>query len=121
MRNVSTRTYKAVKPHKCYFCQQEIKKGTTYTVQTNSYDGEIFSLKHHQECNTLAIKLKMYDNCDEGLSCYEFAENIFEEYNEIQFKLHKSEHDIYITTKVPFKDALQVVMEHHKIPFQHSC
>lgn len=66
----------ARKEHKCMFCHGTITKGQKYLRQTNVFDGEIGDWICHQECDTLARVLGMYDDCgpdgcinDEDFEC----------------------------------------------------
>lgn len=47
-------TRKARKPHKCWHCYRIIEAGTIYGYQANVCDGEVFTLKFHQDCNDCA-------------------------------------------------------------------
>lgn len=70
---------KAIKQHVCDFCGQKIPKGYTYMKSTHVYDG-IYDWKTHKQCSEIAIKLNMYEDCDEGLTGDMFCEIINDYY-----------------------------------------
>lgn len=97
------------------FCCQQIERGTTYLKSTHKCDGDVYTFKTHNHCADIASKLKMYDNCDEGLTTEGFLENIKNEYQEImsstQQELYESKDFVY----PKFAEQLQFVMNHHGI------
>ncbi len=98
---------KALKKHSCDYCQYPINIGDTYLRSTHTYDGEIYTWKAHQHCNDIADKLNMFDNCDEGLSCDDFYEEIKNEYTRLDPEGDKT------PPKADFKDFLDFVLSHH--------
>lgn len=74
---------KARKDHRCDFCQYPIHRGDTYIRSTHTYCGDIYTWKSHEECATLADKLNMYEDCDEGLTSDGFQECIINEYHNL--------------------------------------
>jgi hypothetical protein len=75
---------KARKEHKCCFCFAKIKIGSVYDLQTNIFDGDIYTWKAHKRCSQIAEKLKMYDYADEGVTSEDFQETIKEEFHNLQ-------------------------------------
>lgn len=61
---LSNSTPTARKSHICMFCGGIIAKGKKYRRQVNIIDGEIEVFKCHEECQDLAHRLDMYDDCD---------------------------------------------------------
>jgi hypothetical protein len=108
---------KAIKPHKCNYCELPIHKGSLYEVGVFKFDDSVYTWKNHIACAEIASKLKMYDYCDEGLTEEDFQENISEEYQRImsdtQNELYESEGFVY----PPFSERLRFVMNHYGISF----
>lgn len=52
---------KARKDHRCYWCGQQIKKGTTYHRWSGVSDGEFYSTAVHLECGEAWQSLDHYD------------------------------------------------------------
>jgi len=103
--NSPTKT-KARKQHRCNFCSYKIEKGSTYLRTTLKNDGELYTWKAHDLCNEISNKLKMYDDCDEGLTTDMFQYEIINEYQNItNYKGH--------SFKEPFIFYLNVVLNHH--------
>ena len=70
---------KAIKEHVCDFCSGIIMKGSTYCKSTHKHDGEIYNWQTHIDCEYIATKLNMYEDCDDdGLTQDDFMENVFE-------------------------------------------
>jgi len=78
---------KARKTHKCDFCSHPIEKGEVYIKSTLACDGEVYNWKTHRHCAEIANRLKMYDDCDEGLTQDDFIENIHAEYDDLMSQL----------------------------------
>ena len=96
MEILKDKIVKAKKEHICCFCNEKIIKGDKYHIQTNVYDGSIYTWKSHLRCDAIASYLKMYDECDEGLTQDEFWEYIRNEFH----KLHTEEnYDIPVFSK----------------------
>ena len=115
METILRTTRKANKEHKCNYCFQKIEKGQTYDFSTHTYDGIIYNWKNHIHCSSIAGKLRMWDNCDEGLSGEDFCESIRIEYQNIMSehysKLYESKEFVY----PKFPEQLKFVMDFHKI------
>jgi hypothetical protein len=71
---------KATKDHNCCFCIDKIKKGEIYFTSTHKQDGTLYDWKTHTYCTEIAERLKMYDDCDEGLDTDSFQESIHSEW-----------------------------------------
>lgn len=54
----------ARKQHTCMFCYGSIQKGQKYLKQTNIINGNFGEWKCHEECQDVAKRLGMYDDCD---------------------------------------------------------
>lgn len=103
MRNV-----KAIKAHVCNLCGCTILVGEIYQTQTLKYD-DIYTFKNHIKCMEVAHKLKMFDECDEGVTCADFYEYVTDEFRDIWRKL---DNEIYESKdfKIPeFKQQLEFV------------
>ena len=66
---ISAGTRKARKPHQCFHCRRFIGIGGRYGYQTNLYDGAIYTLSWHLDCEECANEVRglsfdVYD--DEG-------------------------------------------------------
>jgi ribosomal protein L24E len=83
MEILKDKKVKAKKEHACFFCGGKIKKGETYHYQVNTSDG-LVAIKMHTKCQEIALKLDMYDHCDEGLNDELFWEEIIEAYQAIK-------------------------------------
>jgi len=115
MKGLGFKTQKAQKPHKCDWCGLVINIGIIYERQGVLSDGNMFTWKNHVHCSELATKLKMYDECDEGLSAEDFRENVLEAYRDIMrhkyLEIYESEGFEY-----PYwRDLLSFVMLENKI------
>lgn len=75
---------KARKDHKCNFCGGIIPKDTEYQRQGIVHDGSLFTWKAHFRCLDIEGKLRMWDNCDEGVTEDDFCEIIKEEFHNLQ-------------------------------------
>lgn len=73
---------KAIKEHKCNFCNLKINKGSIYLKAVYIYD-DIYTWKSHIHCQQIADKLAMIDYCDEGITDDDFRECINNEFNEL--------------------------------------
>lgn len=73
----------ARKDHKCNYCDAVIPKGENYRRCVLKYDN-LYVWKSHQRCEKIAYELKMFDNCDEGVTNEDFYENIKEEFHNLQ-------------------------------------
>jgi hypothetical protein len=106
---------KAIKDHRCNFCCQPIVKGSIYHKSTHKFDGELYSWKTHPYCAAIASKLKMYDECDEGVSEDDFNEIIRNEYQEIMCKTQNEFYESKGFEYPKFSDQLDFVLTHHGI------
>jgi hypothetical protein len=84
---------KARKKHSCDFCGDKIIVGEKYIKSTHVFDGQIYDWKTHKYCYELANKLKMYDDCDEGVT------------QDIFFQSVNDKHDDILISQIPEKDA----------------
>lgn len=109
---------KAIKEHRCSFCNQKIVVGEKYLRSTHVHDGGIYNWKSHKHCSKLAERLNMYAECDEGLTSDDFMEIVGDTHQDILSKkipknLHKECSDIFGQLyAVPFRDKLWYVMGH---------
>lgn len=119
METINRSTPKARKEHKCDFCSQVIPVGEVYEKSTHKID-DIYVFKNHAACSEIASHLKMYDNCDYGLTGDDFKENIETEYSNIMSKhikvLMKSPDFIYPS----FKEQLEFVKIFHHTHRQNN-
>lgn len=74
---------KATKEHQCSFCGGKIHQKEIYVKSTHKNDGDVYDWKSHKYCSDLAIRLKMYDDCDEGLTMDDFMETICSKHDDI--------------------------------------
>jgi len=75
METISSSKPKANKQHTCDWCEGVINKGDIYEKTVLKHDF-IFTWKNHIKCSQIALKLNMFDNCDEGLDSESFKECI---------------------------------------------
>lgn len=62
------------KEHRCDLCGCRIEKGERHRMQRNLFDGAFYVWREHLVCHSVASQLKMYKECDDGLT-----ESIFQE------------------------------------------
>jgi hypothetical protein len=79
----STTVQKAKKEHKCNYCDGVIAIGTAYERQAFKYD-DFYVWKSHPKCQAIAEKLRMFDNCDDGVTNEYFYETIKEEFYSLE-------------------------------------
>lgn len=103
----------AKKEHRCNYCNQIIPIGEKYTSQANVFYGDFYVWKSHIRCGDIASKLKMYDDCDEGLDEDRFCENIKEEYMQLQSKYNNVEYESDSFKYPPFSEQLDFVCNFH--------
>jgi len=112
----STKT-KAVKDHKCNFCGGRIPKGHHYMRSSHILD-TVYTWKAHEECEEIAIRLKMYDNCDNdyGLTEEDFTEEITSEYMDLMHKMNPHVFPVFKPhlEMVQFRYKLGAVIRHYK-------
>ncbi len=59
----------ARKHHQCFECYRSISPGTQFGFQTNIYDGRVYTLSWHLDCEELGAEWRanaMHDYDDEG-------------------------------------------------------
>jgi len=81
---------KAIKEHSCNFCGTRINIGEIYIKSTHKHDGEVYDWKTHKYCAEIAMRLKMYDDADEGITMDCFMETI------------DCKHDDLLISQLPF-------------------
>jgi hypothetical protein len=110
---ISSNKPKARTEHKCSYCDGVIKRGETYIKQSVVFDGRMYSWKSHFRCNAIAIKLNMFDDCDEGVTQYDFWEIVEEEYRYLWEELHPL---TFESDPIPkFLEQLDFVCNYHSI------
>ena len=102
---LSSANLKARKDHKCNFCGGNIEKGTEYQRQGFVCDNQVYTWKSHLRCDKLCSKLRMYDDCDEGVTNEDFYETICVEYYNL-FGDNK---------RLTFQERLDIVCNHYQI------
>jgi hypothetical protein len=68
IKTLENATRKAKKPHQCWHCYRTIEANTRYGLQTNVYDGRVYTLRWHldcQDCWSECIKAGII-YCDDG-------------------------------------------------------
>ena len=103
---------KARKKHLCDWCLCNINIGEIYGIQTINYDG-LYKWKYHIKCLDIAIKLKMFDDCYDGLSSEYFIDYIINEFYEIHRHLNS---DIYKSKDykfISFEEKLDFVCNYY--------
>jgi len=109
---------KANKEHRCNFCGDKIRKGETYYSSTHKHDGEVYEWKTHVHCANLADRLKMYENCDEGVTEDDFQETIHHFHDDLmieqfpQVEIQKYSDVIQQLRHVNFRYKLMYVIRH---------
>lgn len=68
----------AKKEHKCMYCNGVIPIGEKYCRDTIKYERTIYDWVAHADCCSVAVKLDMFSNDDDGLDDCGFQENIDE-------------------------------------------
>ena len=109
METLSYTQRKARKSHRCNFCSGEIEPGETYNISGHKYDGELYSWKSHIKCGDVANELRMFDDCDEGVTEDYFNEAIREEFSDI----YSGDEDQVID--MTFDQMLTYVIDKHKL------
>ena len=110
---------KANKEYRCNFCCEKIRQGETYVTSTHKQSGTVYDWKTHKHCSEIASRLKMYDDCDEGLTEEGFQETIHSEYFDLLVtKFSKEDVTKYSDViqqlrNVRFKDKLSYVIRHY--------
>jgi len=105
---------KAKKEHKCDFCLGIIEKGTTYLKSVYVYDS-IYSWKTHEKCSKIADELKMYDECDEGVTTEDFHEFINDRYKVIMSETKNEIYESDLFVFPSFIKQLDFVINYHSL------
>lgn len=82
---------KAAKEHRCNFCGEKIHKNEVYLKSTYVADGGLYDWKTHKRCADLANKLKMYEDCDEGVTQDDFVEIVSNAHDDLLINLFPQE------------------------------
>lgn len=106
---------RARKKHRCDYCLQPITPGEIYERTVLKYD-DIYSWKSHLHCSTIAHKLKMFDNADEGVNDEYFGESIRSEYQSLMSKHHSDLYESKGFVYPKFPEQLFFVLQTHNIP-----
>jgi hypothetical protein len=116
---VEQKEVKANKEHGCDFCREKIKKDEVYIKSTYRSYGSLYDWKSHLQCFNIADRLKMYDDCDEGLTTSDFQNSIDSEYFKLLIaKFSREDYEKYIDViqqlhNVEFKDKLKFVIRYY--------
>ena len=101
---------KAKKEHRCDFCCEKIRIKEVYLKSTFVFDNSIQNWKTHKHCEKLAKRLKMYEDCQEGLGTDDFLEFVSDNYIKILSRQMIDKSNNYIITselnKVPRRDKV---------------
>jgi hypothetical protein len=110
MKIISQNKRTAIKEHRCDYCAGVINKGDIYQSSFIRFDG-VYQWKNHIDCQRIADKLRLFDDCDEGLSEDDFKESIKDRYDYLLevHGFHETETD-YIK-RSSFQDQLKFVIE----------
>jgi hypothetical protein len=101
------RQTKARKAHRCNFCGGKIEIGAAYFDATY-VDCDLFSWKTHTHCAEIAEKLRMYDECDEGVSESDFSELIDYQFDNLNPNLLHKDYPSFLK-------RLNIVLLHHGV------
>lgn len=112
----SARNTKALKEHKCNFCQSKIEKSTMYVKSVHKYEGTVYAWKTHIYCAEIASKLNMYDMVDEGLTGDDFIEAIQYEYSKLMSSTQNELWESPDFEYPKFQGQLQFVLNYHNVP-----
>lgn len=113
----SAQLTKARKQHMCDFCGERISIGEKYMKATH-VDDYIYDWRAHVYCNKLSHTLKMYNECDDGVTAEYFQEDVSEKHidilrNQLPNEGYQKYSDILNQlTKVKFRDKLWFVIRH---------
>ena len=112
---------KAIKDHRCSYCNEKIPVGSTYLKSTHKYDGDVYDWKAHVYCHTLAHDLNMFEDADEGVTGEMFAEYVHTFHDDLLIKLipeaeRMKYRDIVTQLRfVSFRYKLRYVLQHSKL------
>lgn len=115
METISTKILKAKKFHRCDYCNQKIDLGEKYTNQFNRVSEGVYTWKSHLHCDEIALKLKMHDQADEGVSSDDFFEHIQCEFSHIMSEVYNEIYESETYKIPPFSEQLTLVLNHHQI------
>jgi hypothetical protein len=111
---------KANKEHRCDFCCDKIRENEKYITSTYKQYGQVYTWKSHTYCSDIASRLKMYEDCDEGVTADDFQETIHSKYFDLilskfsQEDIKKYSDVIQQFRKVYFKNKLMYVISYYK-------
>lgn len=113
------RPVKAFKIHRCSYCRDLIRKGTTYYKSRLVFDRSFYTWKSHFYCQEIAQKLKMHqasiDAGYEGLDSEWFREEIVVQYQDMMLKNHREIYESKEFIKPIFNAQLKAVLTYHQI------
>lgn len=121
----STET-KAIKEHRCSFCNDKIAIGETYLKSIHKYEGEVYDWKSHKYCNKLAHILNMYEDADEGVTQDIFTETVSNAHDDIlismfpEDEIKKYSPIIQQIRHVKFRDKMWFVLRHYNKMNEHK-
>jgi len=93
----------AIKEHKCDYCLMAIEKGTKYIKSVYKFEGTIYAWKSHSNCQNIAHKLGMFQDCEDGVTSDDFQETIHCQHDQICGD----------ATGLSFADKLQFLLAYH--------
>ena len=104
---ISSAYQKARKIHICDYCGGSIAIGEKYerTLIKGDY---LYPWKSHLKCLEIASKLKMHDDCDDGVTSDDFYEIISEKYRQLQSDVNEYPHTAFL-------EQLDFVCKHFNI------
>ena len=110
---------KAKKEHSCDFCGEKIRVGETYSKSTHKHEGSVYDWKTHKHCSDLATQMKMYDECEEGVTQDDFIEYVSSKHFDLlvglfpEKEIQKYSDVIQQIRYVSFKQKLSYVIRHY--------
>lgn len=113
-----TSDVKAKKEHRCNFCGEKIRVGETYCISTHKNDGELYDWRTHKHCSDLAVRLRMYDECIEGVTEDDFVGTVSSFHDGLMIEMfqpseiQKYSDVIQQIRHVNFRDKLRYVIRH---------
>ena len=106
MRQISNSKPKAIKDHRCDYCNQAINKGDTYDSQTNTYEGTIYTWKAHLSCSKLTNDLNMFDEISSGVTDGDFQDFVNEKYHDLCID------ELIEDNGIKFNDRLKILKDY---------
>lgn len=82
MQTLSWNIRKAIKEHKCDYCQLPITKGIKYINQGIENDG-LYTWKCHIDCHELIEELGWFNYSYDGFTSDDFIQSVHEAYKEV--------------------------------------